>query len=133
MKQIILASGNKGKLKELQKTLGCKGIEFIPQSEHAVPEAEENGLSFVENAIIKAEEKAPNLMPSCPRNSEPFPPNGILCETLTTMKYNTNAVKADDMTEMKLVETAFSADIPKRLPTRIANLPIITKKGVPGG
>lgn len=54
MLEIVLASGNSGKLRELQDTLGSTRLRFIPQNELRVPEAEETGLSFVENAIIKA-------------------------------------------------------------------------------
>lgn len=51
---VVLASGNRGKLREFQQRLNDTGWVLHPQSEFAVPEAEENGLSFVENAIIKA-------------------------------------------------------------------------------
>jgi XTP/dITP diphosphohydrolase len=54
MQEIVLASGNAGKLRELQQTLGDNNVLLIPQSEFGVTEAEETGLSFVENAIIKA-------------------------------------------------------------------------------
>ena len=54
MQQVVLASGNKGKLKEFQQLLGNCGFDVLPQSNFNVPEAEETGLSFVENAIIKA-------------------------------------------------------------------------------
>lgn len=54
MKQVVLASGNAGKLKEFQHLLGDCGFEVLPQSGFDVPEAEETGLSFIENAIIKA-------------------------------------------------------------------------------
>ena len=53
-RQIVLASGNKGKLKEFNQVLGELGVEVLPQSEFDVPDAEETGLSFVENAILKA-------------------------------------------------------------------------------
>lgn len=53
-RQIVLASGNKGKLKEFNQVLGELGVEVLPQSEFSVPDAEETGLSFVENAILKA-------------------------------------------------------------------------------
>jgi len=52
--KIVLASGNKGKLKEFQQLLGQVGFEVLPQSDFDFPEATEDGLSFVENAIIKA-------------------------------------------------------------------------------
>ena len=51
---MVLASGNTGKLRELAQVLAPLAITLKPQSEFAVPEVEENGLSFVENAIIKA-------------------------------------------------------------------------------
>lgn len=54
MQEIVLASGNAGKLRELQQTLRNRDIVLIPQSDLGVTDAEETGLSFVENAIIKA-------------------------------------------------------------------------------
>ena len=53
---IVLASGNTAKIKEIQAILGDYVI--VPQSEFDVPEAEETGLTFVENAIIKARNAA---------------------------------------------------------------------------
>jgi XTP/dITP diphosphohydrolase len=52
--QIVLASGNKGKLAELQNALDGFDVELIPQSEFDVTDADETGLSFIENAILKA-------------------------------------------------------------------------------
>jgi XTP/dITP diphosphohydrolase len=54
MNKIVLASGNKGKLREFAELFAPLDIEVVPQSEFNVPEAEETGLTFVENAIIKA-------------------------------------------------------------------------------
>ena len=54
MQRIVLASGNKGKLTELESILNIKEITLIPQSELNVMEIAETGLSFVENALIKA-------------------------------------------------------------------------------
>lgn len=54
MKKIVLASGNAGKLKEFSQLFANWNIEVVPQSEFGVAEAEENGLSFIENALIKA-------------------------------------------------------------------------------
>lgn len=51
---IVLASGNAGKLAELQRILAPLGVTLHAQSEFAVPEVEETGLSFVENALLKA-------------------------------------------------------------------------------
>lgn len=58
MNKIVLASGNKGKLKEFADMLTPFDIEVVPQSEFDVPEVEETGLSFVENAILKARNAA---------------------------------------------------------------------------
>lgn len=58
MKQLVLASGNAGKLKELSALLAPLGIEVLPQSAFNVSEAEEPHPSFVENAIAKARHAA---------------------------------------------------------------------------
>lgn len=52
--QVVLASDNLGKLKEFQTLLRDTSIEVIPQSQFSIPQPEETGLSFVENAIAKA-------------------------------------------------------------------------------
>lgn len=54
MSKIVLASGNKGKIREFSQLFAPLAISIVPQSDYAVIEAEETGLSFVENAIIKA-------------------------------------------------------------------------------
>jgi XTP/dITP diphosphohydrolase len=54
MKQIILASSNKGKIKEFKEIFSKIGIEIIPQTEFDIPDADEIGLTFIENAILKA-------------------------------------------------------------------------------
>ncbi len=58
MNTIVLASGNKGKLREFADLFAPMNINVVPQSEFDVPEAEETGLTFVENAIIKARNAA---------------------------------------------------------------------------
>ncbi|MDX1572440.1 MAG: RdgB/HAM1 family non-canonical purine NTP pyrophosphatase [Methylophaga sp.] len=58
MTQIVLASGNSGKLREFSQLLAPLGFTLKPQSEFGVSDAEETGLSFVENAIIKARHAA---------------------------------------------------------------------------
>ncbi|MEW5250482.1 RdgB/HAM1 family non-canonical purine NTP pyrophosphatase [Microbulbifer discodermiae] len=54
MEKIVLASGNAGKLKEFAQLFAGWDIQVVPQVEFRVPEAEETGLSFIENALIKA-------------------------------------------------------------------------------
>lgn len=58
MNKIVLATGNPGKVKELQSLLTPFSIEVIPQSDFDVPEVPETGTTFVENAIIKARNAA---------------------------------------------------------------------------
>lgn len=57
-RRIVLATGNRGKVKEIQAVLADEGIVVSPQSEFDVPDAEETGLTFVENAILKARHAA---------------------------------------------------------------------------
>ena len=56
--KLVLASNNAGKLAELQAMLAPLGVELVPQSELAVPEAEEPHRTFVENALVKARNAA---------------------------------------------------------------------------
>src|SRR6185312_14547062 len=58
MRQLVLASGNRGKLAEFQQLLAHTGWEVIAQSAFATPDVDETGLSFVENAILKARNAA---------------------------------------------------------------------------
>lgn len=51
---IILASGNKGKLREFAEIFSPIQIEVKPQSDWNIVSAEETGLTFIENALIKA-------------------------------------------------------------------------------
>lgn len=52
--KLVLASGNAGKLAELQAMLDGRGIEVLPQSAFDLPAAPETAPTFVENALIKA-------------------------------------------------------------------------------
>lgn len=58
MKQLVLASGNPGKLREISAILGDLGYQLSPQSDFNVSEVAETGTTFVENAIIKARHAA---------------------------------------------------------------------------
>ena len=51
---VVLASGNAGKLRELGRVLAPLDVILKPQAQFNVPDVEETGFSFVENAIIKA-------------------------------------------------------------------------------
>ncbi len=52
--QVVLASGNSGKLTELQAMLDPAGVTMLLQRDLGISDAEETGLTFVENALIKA-------------------------------------------------------------------------------
>lgn len=56
--QVVLASSNAGKVREFMQLLANVGMDVRPQSEFNVPDADETGLTFVENAIIKARNAA---------------------------------------------------------------------------
>lgn len=53
---LVLASGNAGKLREFEALLAPLGFRVRPQADFRVPEVEETGLTFVENALLKARE-----------------------------------------------------------------------------
>jgi XTP/dITP diphosphohydrolase len=52
--KVVLASGNKGKLREFISLFAELGLNIIPQTELGVGDIAETGTTFVENAIIKA-------------------------------------------------------------------------------
>ena len=56
--KIVLASNNPGKVREFNHLLNGSGLEVRPQSEFSVTDIEETGLTFVENAILKARNAA---------------------------------------------------------------------------
>ena len=58
MKEIVLASSNPGKVREINQLLATLDLHAQPQSEFGVVDAEETGLTFVENAILKARNAA---------------------------------------------------------------------------
>lgn len=55
--RVVLATGNPHKVVEISSVLP-RGIELVPQTELGIPSPEETGLTFVENAIIKARNAA---------------------------------------------------------------------------
>jgi XTP/dITP diphosphohydrolase len=56
--KIVLASNNAGKVREINQLLSQEQIMVVPQKEFQIPDAVEDGLSFVENAIKKARHAA---------------------------------------------------------------------------
>lgn len=58
MKRLVLASGNAGKLREFNALFAGSGISCVAQTDLGVGDIEETGLSFVENALLKARHAA---------------------------------------------------------------------------
>lgn len=56
--RIVLASGNQGKVREINELLAGLDLQVVPQTEFGVQDIEETGLTFVENAILKARNAA---------------------------------------------------------------------------
>jgi XTP/dITP diphosphohydrolase len=54
MSQLVIASGNAGKLREIARILAPLGIEAVPQSQFNVPDCPEPYVTFVENCLAKA-------------------------------------------------------------------------------
>ena len=58
MQKIVLATNNQGKVNELQNLLADAGFNVVAQKEFNVPEVDETGLTFIENAILKTRHTA---------------------------------------------------------------------------
>lgn len=58
MKKVVLATGNAGKVRELASLLADFGLDVVAQTELGVDSADETGLTFIENAILKARHAA---------------------------------------------------------------------------
>ncbi|WP_210452026.1 XTP/dITP diphosphatase [Pantoea ananatis] len=58
MQKVVLATGNPGKVRELADLLADFGLDVVAQTELGVESAEETGLTFIENAILKARHAA---------------------------------------------------------------------------
>jgi XTP/dITP diphosphohydrolase len=58
MQKVVLATGNPGKVRELAGLLADFGLDVVAQTEFGVDSAEETGLTFIENAILKARHAA---------------------------------------------------------------------------
>lgn len=58
MTELVFATGNVGKVRELSSLIHDTGIKVIPQTRFACPQVEESGLTFIENALLKARNAA---------------------------------------------------------------------------
>lgn len=56
--KLVIATGNAGKLKEIRRIFSGLDVDVVAQSKFDTPEADETGLSFIENAILKARNAA---------------------------------------------------------------------------
>ncbi|MGA7180930.1 MAG: RdgB/HAM1 family non-canonical purine NTP pyrophosphatase [Thiobacillaceae bacterium] len=54
MQKLVIASGNRGKLREIDQILTPLGFEVLPQSDFGVPECPEPHVTFIENCLAKA-------------------------------------------------------------------------------
>jgi XTP/dITP diphosphohydrolase len=57
-RRIVLATGNRGKVREFTELLAGSGLTIVPQTDFGITGADETGLTFVENAILKARHAA---------------------------------------------------------------------------
>ena len=115
LQRLVVASGNAGKLRELEALLSPLGIECIAQRALGVPEAEEPHPSFIENALAKARNAAQHTnLPALADDS------GILADALDGAPGVHSArfagePRSDERNNRKLVELLRSA------PTRAAH------------
>lgn len=58
MRKILLATHNAGKVREFNAIFATRSLEIVSQAGYNIPAVEETGLSFVENAILKARNAA---------------------------------------------------------------------------
>lgn len=56
--KLVIATGNRGKLVEFAQLLQGTGVEFVPQGDLGVDDVDETGLTFIENALLKARHAA---------------------------------------------------------------------------
>ena len=58
MQKVVLATGNAGKVRELAEPLAAFGLDIVAQTDLGVDAPEETGLTFIENALLKARHAA---------------------------------------------------------------------------
>jgi len=116
VKKIVLASSNQGKLREFQDIFQSSQVELLPQSELGVLDADETGLSFVENAIIKA--RNASLTTGLPSLSDD---SGIEVDALKgapgiySARYaGVEGKEADTANNRKLIEALINVPDPQR-------------------
>ncbi len=115
LSRVVVASGNSGKLRELNALLQPLGIEALAQGLLGVPEAKEPHPTFLENALVKARNAARHTgLPSLADDS------GILADALDgapgmhSARY-AGEPRSDERNNRKLVEML------RHAPTRVAH------------
>ena len=58
MQKVVLATGNAGKVRELAEPLAAFGLDIVAQTDLGVDAPEETGLTFIDNALLKARHAA---------------------------------------------------------------------------
>lgn len=110
MQKVVLATGNKGKVAELSAMLKPFALAVIPQTDLGVSDADETGLTFVENAILKARHAA--LVTGLPAIADD---SGLAVQALNGAPGIYSARYAG--------ENATDADNIKKLLTELTNVP----------
>ena len=105
---IVLATNNQGKLIEFKNLLAGKGLEIVAQSELNITEIEESGLTFVENAILKA--RHASLCSNLPAIADD---SGVMVDALNGAPGIYSARYAERNGKRKV--TSFAANIEKLL------------------
>ena len=132
--KIILASGNKGKIKEIKEY--CIGSEVVPYSDLIEPfEIVEDGKTFQENAIIKAQtiydklkDKEKNFVVLADDSGMTVPSLGNIPGIYSARYAGVDASDKDNL--YKLIESLKEKDIQKTPAYYTAAMAIVTQKGV---
>ena len=122
-KQLILASGNKGKLLELQSALASLNVDLISQPKTVEYEIKETGTTFIENAIIKA--RHASFLSGLPCIADD---SGLVVKALggepgvKTARYAGIGCDSQDNMDLILSNLSGSHDLEQRLATFVCTL-----------
>ena len=115
--KLVIATGNKGKLHEIQALLAPLNIEVIPQSALNVSEAPEPHCTFIENALAKA--RHASLATGLPALADD---SGLCLEALKVHQVYIQPILLANPEAMRKIMRTYS----KRLNSMTIALPIIT-------
>jgi XTP/dITP diphosphohydrolase len=114
--QVVLASGNPGKLAEMQALLAPAGVELLPQSALGIGDADEPFGTFIENALAKARHaSASSGMPAVADDSGICVPSlggapGVLSARYAGAAPGTSRSQADAANNRKLIDALAGRD-----------------------